>query len=100
MHIIIKHEGDEVGRVFTNRSLTTDETLRLAGIDANEMSGGDPKWNCDAFELEPYSDTEYAAMLLGSMTSAAKAAASRENGKRGGRPRKPPYDQATASSVR
>lgn len=88
MHIIIKHEGDEVGRVFTNRSLTTDETLRLAGIDVDEMDGGDPKWDYDKFEFEPLSDREYAAMLLGSATSDVKAAAARENGKRGGRPRK------------
>lgn len=88
MHIIIKHEGNEVGRVFTNRSLTTDETLRLAGIDVNEMKGGDPVWNYEAFEFDALSDKEYAAMLLGSSTSDKKAVAARANGKRGGRPRK------------
>lgn len=60
MHIIIKHEGEFVGRVFTNRSLTTDETLYLAGIDVEEMDGGDPKWDYNAFELEALSDEEYA----------------------------------------
>lgn len=88
MHIIVKHEGEEVGRVFTNRSLTADETLRLAGIDVNEMEGGDPKWDYGKFEFEPLSDQEYAARLLGSAKSAKKAAAARANGKRGGRPRK------------
>lgn len=88
MHIIIRHEGEEAGRVFTNRSLSTDETLRLAGIDVNEMDGSDPKWDYNKFELEYLSDKEYAAMLLGSATSDKKAAASRANGKRGGRPRK------------
>jgi hypothetical protein len=88
MHIIIRHEGNEVGRVFTNRSLTTDETLRLAGIDVNEMVGGDPKWDYGKFEFEPFSDREYAAMLMGSATSEAKTAAARKNGKRGGRPKK------------
>lgn len=88
MHVIIKHEGEEVGRVFTNRSLSTDETLRFAGIDINEIKGGDPVWNIDAFEFDYLSDREYAAMLMGSATSDAKAAAARENGKRGGRPKK------------
>lgn len=88
MHIIVKHEGDEVGRVFTNRGLSTDETLRLAGIDVTETKGGDPIWNYEAFEFDYLSDKEYAAKLLGESTSEAKAAAARENGKRGGRPRK------------
>lgn len=60
MHIIIKHEGEEVGRVFTNRSLSTDETLKLAGIDPSETEGGDPKWDYGKFEFEILSDKEYA----------------------------------------
>jgi len=88
MHIIVMHEGQEVGRVFTNRMLTTDETLRLAGIDVDEMDGGDPKWDYGKFEFESLSDLEYAARLLGSTKSAAKSAAARLNGKKGGRPRK------------
>lgn len=39
-------------------------------------------------KLTPQPDTTAAAVALGSRTSDAKAAASRENGKRGGRPRK------------
>lgn len=60
MWIIVKHENEVVGKVFTNRSMTQDEILDLAGIDVNEMDGGDPKWNYEAFDLEPLSDQEYA----------------------------------------
>lgn len=60
MYIIIKHEGEVAGSVFTNRGLTTDETLQLAGIDVNEMQGGDPKWDHEKFELEYLSDAEYS----------------------------------------
>jgi hypothetical protein len=86
MHIIVKCEGEEVGRVFTNSSLTTDEIIRLAGIDINEMDGGDPKWDCSKFDFEALSDREYAARLLGSITSEAKTQAVRENAHRPPRP--------------
>ena len=39
-------------------------------------------------KLQPHPDTTAAAVALGSKTSDKKATASRENGKRGGRPRK------------
>jgi len=38
--------------------------------------------------------TSEAARILGSMTSEAKAAAARENGRKGGRPRLTPYERA------
>lgn len=63
MHIIVKHEGEQVGRVFTSGGLTKIETLRLAGIDLEEMDGGDFKWDWDKFELDALSDTEYAEAL-------------------------------------
>jgi hypothetical protein len=59
MHIIITHEGKQVGHVVTNHSLTTDELLRLAGIDPTEMDGGDPRWDYGKFEFEALSDQEY-----------------------------------------
>lgn len=60
MWIIIRHEDQVVGRVLTNRRLTLGEALELVGIDVDEMDGGDPKWDYEAFELEPLSDQEYA----------------------------------------
>lgn len=42
----------------------------------------------DVYPDQPLADPGFAASALGSMTSEKKAAAARENGKRGGRPRK------------
>lgn len=42
----------------------------------------------DVYPSQPLVDASSAAAAMGSKTSGAKAAAARENGKRGGRPRK------------
>ncbi len=85
----VLYDGKEIGSIVTNRSLNIPEALSLIGIDPNEEEGGDPKYDYSLFELD-YS-SEHAAELGrkgGSAKSVRKAAAVRENGKLGGRPKK------------
>ncbi len=97
MHTLIldKHTGERYGHVFHSHTLTDYELLELAGV-SNETD--DIAWPPEEYEFVRLSDTAYMALESsaaatlgragGSVTSDAKAAASRENGKRGGRPRK------------
>lgn len=46
------HQGELVGEVITNRSLTIEEACELLNIDINETdSAGDPVWNYDSFVM-------------------------------------------------
>jgi hypothetical protein len=45
------HEGEVVGEITTNRSLSVEECCELLNIDLNEEDGGDPVWNYEAFEM-------------------------------------------------
>jgi len=87
----ILYDGKEIGNIVTNRSLSIPEALNLIGIDPNEEEGGDPKYDYSLFELDYTS--EYASAMGrkgGSVKSERKAITSRENGKKGGRPKKEP----------
>lgn len=60
MYVIVKHQGEFVGSVMTNRSLTTEEACNLVGIDFTETDGGDPRWDYNAVEIETLTDEEFA----------------------------------------
>ena len=47
----VLYDGEIIGRITTNRSLTIDEALELIGVDPNEMDGGDTKYDFELFEL-------------------------------------------------
>ena len=46
------YDGEIIGRITTNRSLTIEEALVLIDVDPNEMDGGDPKYDYELFKLE------------------------------------------------
>lgn len=70
--------------VAGNPVMAEDAISRILGCKAIAAS----PTTVDVHPGEPLVDTSNAAAALGSMTSDKKAAAARENGKRGGRPRK------------
>ena len=48
---IVKYDGEEVGKVVSNRSLTDEEVISLAGID---LEGKDPygeDWSWELFDI-------------------------------------------------
>lgn len=52
MTIKVLYDGEHVGTVHTNRTLTTWEAVELAGIDINEMLDEDtPRYAPELFEL-------------------------------------------------
>lgn len=51
MRAIIKHENEIIGTVQTNHSMSVEEAMELAGLNIDEMDGGDPKYNLDALTL-------------------------------------------------
>lgn len=99
MTIIDKQTGEIIGTVAANQSLTFDRAMELAGFewktledDGVECDGwydsGGTLW--DESTAEVVTDMSIAAAALGKIggksTSKAKAAAARENGRKGGRP--------------
>ena len=48
----LKYEGEAIGTIVTNRSLTLEECFVLLGVDINEMDAGDPKWDYEKFEMD------------------------------------------------
>jgi excisionase family DNA binding protein len=48
----ILYDGEVVGEIVTNRSMTLGEALELVGIDPTETDGHcDPKWDYELFEM-------------------------------------------------
>jgi hypothetical protein len=47
----VLYDGEVIGEIVTNRSLTVWEALEILGIDPEEKEGGDPKYEVEKFEL-------------------------------------------------
>lgn len=48
----LKYNGEVIGTITTNHSLSLEECFELLGIDINEEEGGDPKWDYEKFEMD------------------------------------------------
>ena len=48
---VVLHGAQIIGRIITNRSLTIDEALELVGVNPDELDGGDPVWDYEAFRV-------------------------------------------------
>jgi hypothetical protein len=58
-YVYIYHDGEYLGKVLTNRSLTTQEALALVGVDPNEVEDiNTPRWDWELFAVhdEPLYD--------------------------------------------
>jgi hypothetical protein len=82
--LIIGNDGRTPGDI-----LMTSDCAYINTASAQEIADDIYAWNQGDDTLMQLDRSRIAAML-GSITSEKKAAASRENGKRGGRPRKSP----------
>ena len=47
----VLYDGEKIGEIMTNRSLSLTECLDLLDIDINAQEGGDPMWDYDLFEM-------------------------------------------------
>ena len=47
----VLYDGEKIGEIMTNRSLSLTECFDLLGIDITEEEGGDPVWDYDLFEM-------------------------------------------------
>ena len=45
------YDGEEIGEIMTNRSLSLTECLDLLGIDIDAQEGGDPMWDYALFKM-------------------------------------------------
>ena len=45
------YDGEKVGEILTNRSLSLEDCFDILGIDITEQVGGDPVWDYDLFEM-------------------------------------------------
>ena len=48
----LMYDGEEIGTIMTNRSLTIVECLDILDIDIYEEEAGDPKWDYEKFDME------------------------------------------------
>jgi hypothetical protein len=47
------YDGEVIGEIMTNRSLTLEECFELLNVDINEMEDENtPKYDYDLFEME------------------------------------------------
>lgn len=54
--LTIYYDGQAVAKILTNRTLSMDDALTIAGIDINEEDGGDPVWDYNLFSFDPARD--------------------------------------------
>jgi len=47
----ILYDGEKIGEIMTNRSLSLTECLDILGIDIGAQEGGDPMWDYDLFKM-------------------------------------------------
>jgi len=45
------YDGEKIGEVMTNHTMTVWDALELIGIDPNEIIDGECKYNLELFEL-------------------------------------------------
>lgn len=48
----VKYNGETIGTITTNHSMSIDDALSIIGIDPNEMDGQDFKYDFELFEME------------------------------------------------
>jgi len=49
---IIKYDGKKIGKVVSNRSLTDQEAIELAGINLEGLDPYGEPWDWELFEVE------------------------------------------------
>jgi len=47
----VLYDGEKIGEIMTNRSLSLTECFDLLGIDITEEEGGDPVWDYALFSM-------------------------------------------------
>ena len=45
------YDGEKIGEIMTNRSLSLVECFDILGIDIDAQEGGDPIWDYDLFKM-------------------------------------------------
>jgi len=45
------YNGEKIGEIMTNRSLSLEECFGLLGIDITEEESGDPVWDYALFKM-------------------------------------------------
>lgn len=81
----VEQERETIRLTVAGNPVVAEEAIaRILGCKAMSTSAT----TVDVYPEQPFVDSPSAAAALGSMSSEKKAIAARENGKRGGRPRK------------
>ena len=47
----VLYDGEKIGEIMTNRSLSLEDCFDLLDIDINAQEGGDPVWDYDLFKM-------------------------------------------------
>ena len=47
----IWHNGEKVGEILTDRSLSLEDCIEILGIDLTEQVGGDLVWDYDLLKM-------------------------------------------------
>ena len=57
----LRYDGEIIGTIITNRSLTLEDCFELLDIDIHEThDGNDPRWDYDLFSMDydPVNDVD------------------------------------------